>query len=534
MKKLLLSLLAAAALGGPAAAQTLFLIGDSTCANKDLKKQNPERGWGQLFQALVTEPLHVENHAVNGRSTKSFRDEGRWDVVCERLREGDYVFIEFGHNDQKINDSTRYADPAQYAENLRRYVRETRERGGRPVLLTPIVRRNWVDGVLTDTHGDYPAQVLRIANEEQVPFIDMELLTRDWVNGLGDEPSKEYFMWVAPGTNPLHPDGRTDDTHLNARGAHVVARLVLQACRTLLPELASSLRNPDLVVAKDGSGDFFTVAEAVAALPDFSSREIWVLVREGLYKEKISVPYTKRFVRMTGDGAERTILSYDGYAGRPNGFGAQMGTSGSSTIYFGADNWSVEDICFENTAGPVGQAVAAQCLGTNLLFTRCRFLGYQDTLYLYGRGNSEKAVDGNSACRFVDCYIEGTIDFIFGSAEAWFEGCEIRSKRDGYISAASTCQGQPRGFVFRRCRLTADEGVDACYLGRPWRAYAKVWFVECEMGSHILPEGWHNWDKPETERTSDFAEYGSTGPGGNLSKRVKWARKLSAREVAGL
>ena len=517
---------------GAAEIPTIYLIGDSTCATKDLEGENPERGWGHMFPALVDASLRVENHATNGRSTKSFRDEGRWAGVYDKLREGDYVFIEFGHNDQKINDSTRYSSPAQYAENLRRYVRETREKGARPVLLTPIVRRNWVEGKLVDTHGTYPDEVKRIAREEQVPWIDMEAITREWLLSVGEEPSKAYFMWVEPGTCARHPKGRQDNTHLNVRGAHVVARMVAREVQTLLPELGAHIQFPDFVVAKDGSGDFFTVQEAVAALPDFSRETVWLLVREGVYFEKVSIPFSKRTVLLTGEGADKSVIRFDGYAKRLDACGREMGTSGSSTIYFGGDDWEVRDLGFENTAGEVGQAVAVQCIGDRILFTRCRFIGNQDTLYLYGRGNRDGDTPGdNCAYRFVDCYVEGTTDFIFGSAEGWFEGCEIHAKSDSFLTAASTWKGQQRGFIFRNCRLTAAPGVSACYLGRPWRPWAKTWFVGCEMGAHIRPEGWHNWSKPEAERTTDYAEYGSTGPGAEKAARVKWARKLSSKDI---
>lgn len=534
MKRLFWSVaLAVAALAaGAAEVPTIYLIGDSTCATKKLDGQNPERGWGHLFPALVDGAMRVENHATNGRSTKSFRDEGRWSAVCDKLAAGDYVFIQFGHNDQKINDSTRYSSPEQYAENLRRYVRETREKGAHPLLMTPIVRRNWVDGRLVDTHGGYPAAVKRVAEEEQVPLIDMESITREWVSGMGEEPSKACYMWVEPGTCPLHPNGRQDNTHLNIRGAHEVARMVAREVQTILPEVGAHLQFPDFVVAKDGSGDFFTVQEAVNALPDFSREEIWLLIREGVYREKISIPASKRTVRMTGEGAEKSVISFDGYAKRPDACGREMGTSGSSTVYFGGDGWDVRDLGFENTAGEVGQAVAVQCLGDRIAFTRCRFLGNQDTLYLHGRGNREGDTAGNN-CRydFTDCYVEGTTDFIFGSAEALFTGCEIRSKADSYITAASTWKGQKRGFVFRNCRLTAAPGVKACYLGRPWRIHAQTIFVACEMGAHILPEGWHNWSKPEAEKRTRYGEYGSTGAGAWQAHRVRWAKKISAREV---
>lgn len=537
MKKLLLCAVLswAAWSAGAAGIPTIYLIGDSTCATKKLDGENPERGWGHMFPALVDDALRVENHATNGRSTKSFRDEGRWAAVYDKLAEGDYVFIQFGHNDEKINDSTRYSSPDRYAENLRRYVRETREKGARPLLLTPIVRRNWVEGRLVDTHDGYPAAMKRVAAEEQVPLIDMEAITREWLNGVGEEPSKAYYMWVEPGTCPLHPKGRQDNTHLNVKGAHEVARMVAREVQTMLPEVGRHIQFPDFVVAKDGSGDFFTVQEAVNALPDFSREEIWLLVREGVYYEKISIPASKRTVRMTGEGAERSVVSFDGYAKRPDACGREMGTSGSSTVYFGGDDWRIEKMGFANTAGPVGQAVAVQCLGDRIRFVGCRFLGDQDTLYLYGRGNRDGDTPGdNCSYEFVDCYVEGTTDFIFGSAAAEFRNCEIRSKADSYITAASTWKGQKRGFVFRRCRLTAAEGVRSCYLGRPWRNHARTCFVECEMGAHIRPEGWHNWSKPEAEKCAFYGEYGSTGPGAGAAGRVKWAKKLSAREVGKL
>lgn len=534
MMKRLSLLLLLVGLSLPLMAQpTLFLVGDSTCANKKLDKENPERGWGQLFPGLVKGGLRVENHAVNGRSTKSFREEGRWQQVLDRLCEGDYVFIEFGHNDQKIKDSTRYSSPEQYGENLRRYVREVREKEGRPVLLTPIVRRNWVEGRLVDTHGDYPEQVARIAHQEGVPWIDMEALTREWLCRVGEEASKGYFMWVEAGCCPLYPDGRQDNTHLNVRGAHVVARMVAHEMQTLLPELAPYLHFPDRVVAQDGSGDYFTLQEAVLNLPDFARDTTHLLVRRGTYNEKVSIPTSKRLVFLQGEGADCTKISFDAYADQQNAYGYRTGTSGSSTLYFGGDGWRVEDLSFENRAGEVGQAVAVQCLGDDIRFARCYFLGWQDTLYLYGRGNREgETADDNASYRFEGCYIEGSTDFIFGSADALFLRCEIHAKRDSYLTAASTWKGQRRGFLFVECCLTAAEGVTHCYLGRPWRNHARTTFLNCSMGAHICPEGWHNWSKPEAEQLTRYEEYGSTGEGGGVERRVKWAHNLSAQEAA--
>jgi len=521
-----------AATAAPADTLRVYLIGDSTCATKKLDKENPERGWGHMFQPLFDETVVVENHATNGRSTKSFRDEGRWARVSDKLRPGDYVFIQFGHNDQKFKDSTRYSAPAQYAANLRRYVCETRAKGAVPILLTPIVRRCFVDGALTDTHGDYPAAMRRVAAEEGVTLLDMELLTREWVAALGDERSKDYFMWVEPGTCPLCPEGRKDDTHLNVRGAHVVARMIGECLRRQEPALGERFRDCDFVVAKDGSGDFFTVGEAIAAIPDFCHQQTSIVVCEGLYREKVAIPSTKRNVTLAGRG--KAVISWDAYAAQTGPTGHPTGTSGSSTVYFGGDHWVVRGLTFENAAGRVGQAVAVQCLGTDLRFVGCRFLGNQDTLYLHGQGNRDgrTTVGDNSFCFFEECYIEGTTDFIFGSAGALFERCEIRSKSDSYITAASTCKGQPAGFIFVECDFTAGEGVEACYLGRPWRDHAQTFFLDCTLGAHIRPEGWHDWNKPRAHKTVRYGEYACKGPGAETANRVKWSRQLSSKEAA--
>ncbi len=518
-------LLSTASFGGPL---RVFLIGDSTCATKDLSKQNPERGWGQMFQPLFDETVTVENHALNGRSTKSFRDEGHWARVFGALQAGDYLFIQFGHNDQKQTDSTRYSSPGQYAENLRRYVREARSKEAVPVLLTSVVRRRFADGQLVDTHGAYLEAVRRVAVEERVLLIDAERLTREWVSALGEEASKSCYMWVAEGLCPLYPDGRQDNTHLNVRGARAVARMIAAELPQALPELGRRLVPSDFTVARDGSGDFFTLTEAVAAIPDFGRDTTRIVICGGTYREKISIPATKRLVTLTGRGEVR--VTWDDYAAKIGPTGRPLGTSGSSTVYFGGDGWTVRGITFENTAGRVGQAVAVQCLATDLCFVGCRFLGNQDTLYLYGEGNRDgETVAENARIRFEGCYVEGTTDFIFGSAAALFRRCEIRSKADSYITAASTCRGQRCGLIFEECRLTADEGVTACWLGRPWRDYAQTVFLRCHLGPHIRPEGWHDWNKPHAHRTAFYGEYASEGPGAAPGSRVGWSRQLSER-----
>ena len=337
-------------------------------------------------------------------------------------------------------------------------------------------------------------------------------------------------MWVAPGTNPRWPDGRADNTHLNVRGARAVARMIAGQLPEVVPELGRRLVDADFVVAQDGSGDFFTLTEAVAAVPDFCRDTTRITVCGGVYREKISIPASKRNVVLEGRGD--VTVTWNDYAARVGATGHPLGTSGSSTIYFGGDGWMVRNLTFENAAGLVGQAVAVQCLGTGLHFIGCRFLGNQDTLYLYGAGNRDgQTVTENAHIRFDDCYVEGTTDFIFGSAAALFRRCEIRSKADSYVTAASTCRGQACGLIFVECRLTAAEGVTRCWLGRPWRDYAQTVFVGCYLGAHIVPEGWHDWSRAQARRTAFYAEYHSEGPGAALRSRVGWSRQLTGKEA---
>lgn len=208
----------------------IYTIGDSTMANKK-PEVYPETGWCQVLSSFFNSTVTIKNHAVNGRSTKSFIDEGRWQAVLDSLESGDFVFIQFGHNDQKIKDSTRFTGPfGTYTENLEKFVTETRAKGATPILFTSIVRRKFgEDGKLTDTHGDYPVATRKVAQKLNVSLIDLQKLTEDWVNNLGDEPSKKMFLWTEP--NEKFPEGRKDDTHLAIKGATEVARLAIEDCK---------------------------------------------------------------------------------------------------------------------------------------------------------------------------------------------------------------------------------------------------------------------------------------------------------------
>lgn len=532
---------------------TIFMIGDSTMADKKLTGENPERGWGQMLPRYLSEGIRVDNHAQNGRSSKSFINEGRWDKVLSLIKKGDYVFIQFGHNDEKPSEE-RHTDPGTtFDANLRKFVNETRAKGGIPILFNSIVRRNFgvvndarvLDAAvnqddfrkdanpdakrepvtgdrpkegtkLIDTHGAYLDSPRNVAKELNVPFVDMNKITHDLVEGLGPDESKKLFMWVAPDLVPAIPKGREDNTHLNIYGGRIIAGLTIDAIAKVVPELAQYVCHYDFVVAKDGSGDFFTVQEAIAAVPDFrKSARTTILVRPGVYKEKVVIPESKINVSLIGQ--EGAVLSFDDYSDKLNCFGETKGTSGSSSCYIYAPDFYAENITFENTAGPVGQAVACFVSADRVYFKNCRFLGFQDTLYTYGKG-----------CRqyYEDCYIEGTVDFIFGWSVAVFNRCHINSKSNGYVTAPSTDKGQRYGYVFYDCKLTADSGVEDVYLSRPWRPYAQAVFIRCNLGKHILPVGWNNWGKKENERTAFYAEYQSRGAGAHPKARASFSHQL--------
>ena len=223
-------------------------------------------------------------------------------------------------------------------------------------------------------------------------------------------------------------------------------------------------------------------------------------------------------VDFIGESVENTIITYDDHANIN-----KMGTFRTYTVKVQGNNITFKNLTIENNAARLGQAVALHTEGDKLVFINCRLLGNQDTIYTGA---------ARTRLYFVDCYIEGTTDFIFGPSTALFENCEIRSKTNSYVTAASTPEDIAVGYVFKNCKLTANPGVDKVYLGRPWRPYAATVFINCEMGKHIRPEGWHNWGKEENEKTARYAEYNSTGEGAAAAGRVKWAKQLTKKEAA--
>lgn len=270
-------------------------------------------------------------------------------------------------------------------------------------------------------------------------------------------------------------------------------------------------------VAKDGSGDFKTIQEAVMAVRDWSEVQVPIYVKKGVYKEKLVIPAQKTRITLIGENAAETVITYDDYSGK-NG----LTTYTSYTVLVKGNEFKAENLTFENSAGTVGQAVALHVEADQVIIKKCRILGNQDTLF--------PSTD-TSRQYYVDCYIEGTTDFIFGAATAVFENCTIHSKKNSYITAASTVKDKPYGFVFLNCKLTASESAQKVYLGRPWRANAKTVFINTAMGKHILPEGWHVWNNNDNHKTTFYAEYGSTGPGFVKESRVSWSKQLTKKEA---
>lgn len=275
-----------------------------------------------------------------------------------------------------------------------------------------------------------------------------------------------------------------------------------------------------ITVAADGSGDYTSIQDAIDAAKAFPDERIEIFIRNGVYREKVKVHSWNTKLSLIGESVEHTIIVYDDYFGK-------IGRGRNSTFFTytllveGVDFYA-ENLTIQNAAGPVGQAVALHVEADRCEFVNCRFIGFQDTLYLAGE---------NARQYFSDCYIEGTTDFIFGEATALFHNCDIHSKSDSYITAASTPEGVEYGFVFIDCRLTAGEGVNRVFLGRPWRVFAKTVFIHTEMGAHICPEGWHNWGKEEAGKTVFYAEYQSYGPGANAAERVDWSRRLTSKQA---
>ena len=275
-------------------------------------------------------------------------------------------------------------------------------------------------------------------------------------------------------------------------------------------------RQDTIVVSRDGTGNFRTLQEAIESARAFMDYTVTIYVKNGVYKEKVIVPSWVENIDIIGEDRDKTIITYDDHANIN-----KMGTFRTYTVKVEGSDITFKNLTIENNAAQLGQAVALHTEGDRLKFINCRILGNQDTIYTGAKF---------TRLYFKDCYIDGTTDFIFGPSTALFEDCIIHSKRNSYVTAASTPKEAKYGYVFKHCKLTAEPGVDKVYLGRPWRPYAYTLFIECELGKHIVLAGWHNWGKQSNEETARYMEYKNTGEGANASERVAWSKQLTKKE----
>ena len=304
---------------------------------------------------------------------------------------------------------------------------------------------------------------------------------------------------------------------------------------------AKSYDNPDtIVVARDGTGEFRNITEAIEVCRAFMDYHKVIYVKKGVYKEKIILPQWLQNIEICGEDRDATIITFDDHANIPieqsswssalnqtlaaNNKKPTLGTFRTFTLRVDGNDITLKNITVENNAARLGQAVALYTIGDRLVFVNCRFLGNQDTVYT-----------GSPYTRllFDHCYIEGTTDFIFGASTAWFEQCRIHCKVNSYITAASTPKDAAYGYVFNKCTVTAADSVSKLYLGRPWRDYGYTLFMHCTLPSQIRSEGWHHWQK-EREQTARYLEYENSGEGADTSRRVSWSRQLSKKEAAAI
>ncbi|MFT3782142.1 MAG: pectinesterase family protein [Nibricoccus sp.] len=494
------------------------LIGDSTVTDN--------AGWGLGFQQFLGDRIECLNLSKGGRSSMSFMKEGRW---AEALKlKADYYVIQFGHNDEP-GKPDRSTEIDEYRRYMNQYVDEARAIGATPVLVTSLVRRQFVKGddhKIDSSLAPRVEIVRQIAKEKNVPLVELHDRSKELCEKIGREGCYAF--------SPQKEGGVYDGTHLDAKGSMLFARLVVEELRKAVPALAPDLlRDPkatsvaaqetkyDAVVSFDGSGTHTTVQAAIDAAPANGTKPFVILIKPGVYKEHVFVASDKPFIALRGEANElaATVITQATNVGTLDAKGRKISTRESATVLIQASNFSAENITFENTTTREEriQALAMYVEADRAVFKNCRFLGWQDTL---------RVDKGRQYLK--NCYIEGHVDFIYASGTAVFDHCEIHCKADGYITAVSTPAESKFGFVFLDCRVTtAPEVEKGVYLARPWREYSATAFLRCELPAKIHPEGWYNWGKPEREKTVRYFEYKNTGPGAAPEKRVSWARQLT-------
>jgi len=296
-------------------------------------------------------------------------------------------------------------------------------------------------------------------------------------------------------------------------------RILLYFTLILLGGVVQAQEHYNIIVDRNGHGNFRNIQQAIdSARAIKSTKTVTIFIKKGFYKEKIEIPSSVCNVRLVGEDCDKTIISYDDHANIN-----KMGTFRTYTLKICGNDIQLYNLTVENSAAQLGQAVALHVEGDKVAFVNCRFLGNQDTVYT-GKENARQY--------FLNCYIEGTTDFIFGPSTVWFEGCNIFCKRNSYITAASTPENMKYGYIFNNCKIELADSVTAVYLGRPWRPYAMTLFMNCHLPKGIKPIGWDNWRNPANEKTARYLEYNNTGEGAVSMGRAKWTKQLIEKDIS--
>jgi pectinesterase len=509
----------------------IILVGDSTV--------NDTSGWGLGFKQFLTGQVECINMARGGRSSMSFMREGRWTNAL--ALKGDYYLIQFGHNNQPGKPG-RSTDMPTFIANMEQYVDDARAIGATPILVTPLTRREWDKknpGKINSSLAPYAEDVRKIGIEKHVPVVDLQARSIELCESLGPEKCLEFSPFKIADGKRVH-----DNTHLNTEGSMIFARLVVDELRKKVPELAPVLSDEppqndpvlhavsfDEIVTPDASADTVTLQAALTKVPANNTNYFKILIEPGTYRGQFIVPKGLNYVLLVGENPTNTILTYpfnvnEAPTGETYQFNPGLAVAGN--------DFAAENLTIQNTSGDHGQALALRVDGDREAFDNCHILGWQDTLMM-----------NNGRDYFTNCYAAGRVDFIYGSATAVFDHCEIHSRNGGHLTAASTPQDQPFGFVFLKCNLTGDPNpwvgpqgapVNAhahsmADLGRPWRPYASVAYINCKMDKSINPLGWNDWGNTNNQKTARYVEYHSTGDGANPAARVKWSEQLTDEDV---
>ena len=496
-------------------------------------------GWGLGFKQFLADGVRVTNTSRGGRSSMSFIKEGSWGKAL--ALKGDYYLIQFGHNDEPGKPG-RSTTLEEYRGYMNQYVDDVRQGGATPVLVTSLVRRQFKDkdnpNKIISSLVPQAEIVREIAREKNVPLVELHDRSKELCETMGREGCLEF--------SPSKENGEYDGTHLNPKGHVMFGRLVAEELRKAVPALAPHILNEprdanpqateasyDAVVAFDGSGTHTTVQAAIIAAPSSATaaKPHRILVKSGVYKEHVVIRDNKPFIQLLGEPGEaaNTVITMDTNVKTPDPANPEktLSTEDSTTVVISAPDFTARNLTFETTTTREDRVQALACFATGdrVAFHGCRFLGWQDTL----RSDAPKGKVARQY--FSDCEITGHVDFIYAAGTAVFDHCHIHCRADGYITAASTAESAPYGFVFLDCKITtAPEVRRGVYLGRPWCPHAAVAFIRCDMQGKIMPEGWHNWGKTENEKTARYAEFQSTGPGADSNARVKWAKQLNEEE----